>query len=388
MRAQATRILVVRVGAMGDVLHALPAVTALRRALPEAHIGWAVEPRWAALLQVSPDAEPGSAAMPLVDIVHRVETRLWSSKPLSFATMRSVLRLRRELRSARYDIAIDLQGSIRSAVIAKLSGARIVIGSAAPREHAAQWLYSHRVTTKEPHVVQQSAEIASAAAKLLASNSPQLTPARISLPVDPAAERWCDELLRDVRNRIVFLAPTAGWGAKQWPAERYGQLAAALRERGFHVLLNATTASDETAQQVLEAARRASSQVQPLQLAVTTIAQMIALLRRVSLVVAGDTGPLHMAAALGRPVVALFGPTDPARNGPFATPARVLRDASSQTSHRRHVETEAGLARISMEDALAAALELLHAEAAMPPHASPDENMKVAPEERGGRESL
>jgi heptosyltransferase-1 len=346
----APRVLIVRVGAMGDVLHGMPAVSALRALLPDAFIGWAVEPRWASLLQAADGAEPRTPAMPLVDCIHEVPTKQWSKQPLSLATLRSVLALRKELQTQRYDIAIDLQGSIRSAIIARMSGARCVIGSTAPREAPARLFYTQRIPLHTPHVVQQATEIVSAA--MNASLKPGKTP----LPIDADAEEWCDAFVArtEAAQRIVLLAPTAGWGAKQWPAERYGELANELTQRGFRVLVNAPPfGADAVVDAAISAAAGAAS------VAPCTVPQLTALLRRAALVVAGDTGPLHMAAALCIPTVAIFGPTDPVRNGPWAAPTCVLRSVESVTDHHRHATAEAGLAQIEVAQVLDAAMRQL-----------------------------
>jgi heptosyltransferase-1 len=343
------RILIVRVGAMGDVLHAMPAVAALRRAAPDVQIGWAIEPKWSPLLRSSADALAHSTSMPLVDRVHLVPTKEWSKKPLSLATLHSVLALRSELREPHYDIAIDLQGSIRSSVIARMSGARCVLGSATPREPQARWLYHQRVDLQEAHVVGQAAEIVSAAL-----DSP-VDPATVALPVDPAAEQWCHGILLDrPPGPLVVLAPTAGWGAKEWPPERYGALARGLAERGCTVLVNASPfGADEVANHVVGSSSGAASAVP------CTLPQLTALLRRASLLIAGDSGPLHLAAALSVSTVGIFGPTDPMRTAPWGSHSKVLRHHSSVTDHRRHREREAGLLQVRVEEVLAASEELL-----------------------------
>jgi heptosyltransferase-1 len=343
------RILIVRVGAMGDVLHAMPAVAALRATVPDAEIGWAIEPKWSPLLRASEDALPLSPAMPLVDRVHLVATKEWSKQPFSLATMRSVLALRRELRAQQYDIAIDLQGSIRSSVIARMSGARRVVGSATTRESQARWLYSQSVGLQRAHVVEQAAEIVSA---VLGSPVKSTT---ASLPVDPVAGQWCDSLLRGrSAGPLVVLAPTAGWGAKEWPAARYGAVAEALASRGCTVLVNASPFGvDAVANRVVSSSSGAASAVP------CTLPQLTSLLRHASLLVAGDSGPLHLAAALGVPVVSIFGPTDPVRTGPWGSPSRVLRHGTSITDHRRHREPEAGMLQIGVGQVLDAAESLL-----------------------------
>ena len=361
------RVLIVRVGAMGDVLHALPAVALLRQWLPSAEIGWAIEPRWSALLQADESAAPGTPAMPLVDRLHLVEARQWTRQPFAAGTRQSILDLRRSLRWQHYDLAIDLQGSLRSALIARFSGARQVIGSDSPRETPARWFYHRTQAHRRTHVVEHAAELVHVAISGSLDADPGLPfplPAP-PLPHDPAAELWCDDLLAGSSAPAIVLAPTAGWGAKQWPAERFGHLARELAARGYRVFLNSSPPlPDTTAERILanvgpgpasEPVGRAAS----VQIVSATLAQLIALLRRAALVVAGDTGPLHLAAALQRPVVALFGPTDPARNGPFQTPNHVLRHSSSVTNHRRHPDTEAGLNRIGVDEVLNAALDLL-----------------------------
>lgn len=347
--SEALRILIVRVGAMGDVLHAMPAVAALRAAVPNAEIGWAIEPKWASLLRVSEDAVPRSSAMPLVDRVHLVPTKEWSKKPFSLATLRSVLALRRELREQHYDIAIDLQGSIRSSVIARMSGARRVVGSATTRESQARWLYSQSVGLQRAHVVEQAAEIVSA---VLGSPIQCITAA---LPVDPAAEQWCDALLLGRPDGpLVVLAPTAGWGAKEWPAARYGAVAKALAAQGCTVLVNASPIGVDAVANLVVACSSGAASAVP-----CTLPQLTALLRHTSLLIAGDSGPLHLAAALGVPVVSIFGPTDPVRTGPWGSPSRVLRHATSITDHRRHREPDSGLLQIGVEELIEAAESLL-----------------------------
>jgi heptosyltransferase-1 len=230
----------------------------------------------------------------------------------------------------------------------------VFAGAAQPRERPAAWFYERTIRLTATHVVEQGCELLGAAV------GETLRPAKVTLPVDAAAERWCDSLLAGVGERFVVISPTAGWGAKQWPVERYGAVAAALTRAGFRTLINAATSEHTIGRRVVEASGGAATLVP------CSVAQMIALVRRAGVVIAGDTGPLHLAAALERPVVGLFGPTDPARNGPYGawndpygTRARVLRHSSSRLDHSRHQETEAGLMQITTEEVVEAALELL-----------------------------
>ncbi len=213
-------------------------------------------------------------------------------------------------------------------------------------------MYGQRVKVNAAHVIEQGCEILGAAV------GEQLTPAKVELPVDEATEVWRDELLARLipdtpTPKFAVIAPSAGWGAKQWPAERYGAVAAALAQAGYLPLVNAVFAGDMLANAVIDASA-GTAVVVP-----CSVGQLTALLRQASIVIAGDTGPLHLAAALEKPVVALFGPTDPARNGPYGTPSRVLRHASSRKDHTRHAETEEGLMQITADEVIGAAFDLL-----------------------------
>ena len=352
---QPRRVLIVRVGAMGDVLHAMPAVAALRQAHPEWVIGWVVEPRWSPLVQAADGVAVRGAVMPLVDRVYFAATRDWRRRPVSRETVEDIGALRRELRGERFDLCVDMQGSIRSALIGRMAGATRFVGSAEPREGAARWFYGERVTMRAAHVVEQGCELLGGAVGEV------LRPARVALPVDARAEEACEVELGRLGlsgERFVLLAPTAGWGAKEWPAERFGAVAAELGRRGFRAVVNAASEDNTTAREVVRASGGVAA-VFP-----SDLSQLIALVRRASLVIAGDTGPLHLAAALERPVVGLFGPTDPARNGPYmAGPdkdrARVLRHGPERRDHRRLAEPEAGLLEITVDEVVRAAVELL-----------------------------
>jgi heptosyltransferase-1 len=347
------RVLVVRLGAMGDVLHAMPAVAALRRQLPDCHVGWVIEPRWAPLLMAD-RAAPRTPAMPLVDVVHTANARGWARQPLSPATWRAMRALRDELHAERYDVAIDLQGAVRSALIGRASGAQLV-GEAAPREGPAKWLFKRRVPTRGVHVIQQAAEVVAGATGL--KFPPGLSPELPPLPVDCAAESRVAAMFPDAKS-LVLLHPGAGWGAKRWPAERYGRVAAALAARGYEVVVNCAPGEEALASDVARNGAGVARQIG------TNMQELIAMTRRCALVIGGDTGPAHLACVLGKPVVGIYGPTDPARNGPWmfedgGAPFRVLRHPESRRDHARRSAPEAGLLTIEPEEVLAAAEELL-----------------------------
>jgi len=333
---------------MGDILHALPAATALRQAHPDWKIGWAVEPRWQALLRADCEVPAKSEAMPLVDRVHLINPKQWGRRPWHPETLADIRRVRRELREARYDVCVDLQGAIRSAVIGRWARAPRMIGEDRPRERAARRLFGERVPTTGRHVIEQAIEVLEAVA---GDRLPMVLPL---LPRDVAAEAWVGRWISDrVKNPFVLINPGAGWGAKCWPAKRYGMAAKELAARGFGVVVNAGPEEVELGAQVITASGGAAVAVNP------TLSELIELTRNSSLMIAGDTGPLHLACALGKPVVGIFGPTDPQRNGPFGCDFRVLRHPGSTRDHSRRSEPEAGLLTIMPEEVVAAAEQLL-----------------------------
>lgn len=350
------KILIVRLGSMGDILHALPAVTGIRAALPTATIGWLVEERWSELLtSQGRKASPSivSPKKPLVNHVHTIDTRRWRKHFFRASASAEVLGALKRVRKMKYDIAIDFQGAIKSGLMAKFAGPANSAGFVDPREPAARFFYRQRFPRHGEHVIEQNHALAAQALKpLLGDNTLQLLPP--TLPLDPASEAWADaEISRMGIASFAIMNPGAGWGAKQWPAERFGQVARALAVHNIKTLVNAAEGEEQLARAVM-----ASSGGHAFDLR-CTIGQLIALTRRARLFIGGDTGPLHLAAALGVPAVALFGPTDPARTGPFGTRAIALRHAESETTFSHHRETEAGLMKISAEEAIAAARRLL-----------------------------
>ncbi len=327
---------------MGDILHALPAITALRAAHPEWFLGWAVEPQWHDLLCAG-ECDKRGPRMPIIDAIHIVPAKQWAHAPVSMKTLWDIRRVRRELREARYDICIDLQGAVRSAVIGRWARTSRLIGEDKPREYAARWLFSERVQTRGVHVIEQAIEVANAVAS-------ELLPAMLPwLPTDTNAETKA----HSIAQPFVLISPGAGWGAKRWPTERYAAVARGLHQAGYKAVVN-TGPGEESITRELASLSGDSATVLRL-----TISELIAITRRASLAIAGDTGPLHLASALGKPVVGIFGPTDPARNGPFWGSFKVLRHPESRRDHARHAEPEAGLLTISPEAVLDAAMSLL-----------------------------
>ena len=344
------RLLIVRLSAMGDVIHTLPAAQALRAKFPEAMIGWVVEERWAELLCApgTPLRGPRSAQRPLVDWVHPVNLTGWRKSLLTFSTLQQIAKVWNDVRSARYDVAVDLQGAIRSAVLARWSGARVVYGAAEPRESPASLWYTRTAVTRGTHVVEQTLSVAEAVAKS------KLQMPRIELPTDPLTEESVSQDLAEHGvGEYAILNPGAGWGAKRWPAQRYGEVARQVAKDGLRCLVNFGPGEEELFQEVNAAS---GGVVRPTKASITGL---IALTRRARLFIGGDTGPMHLAAALQVPVVAIFGPTDPARNGPYGTRSIVLRNPASPTSHARVAKPDEGMLEIGVDAVVDAARTLL-----------------------------
>jgi len=339
----------VRLGAMGDVLHAMPAVAALRKACPGARIGWAIEQRWSELLVSQAE---GAAAMlgsrPLIDALHTVDTRAWRKQLLRPATWREIRRSVGVIRAEQYDVAVDFQGAIKSALLAQASNAREVFGFGRPRESIAKLWYNAQVNATAAHVIDQNLQLASAVVR------ESLAGEKAELPRSKEAEAWCDEFVqRRGLASFVILNPGSGWGAKCWPAGRYARVAKQLQKAGLRSVINTGPGEEELAQAVVSASDGTAEIVS------CDLAQLIALTRRASLFIGGDTGPMHLAAALHIRTVALYGPTDPARNGPYWKPSIAMRSEQSVTSYKHVAEPDPGLLSITSEAVLEAASQLL-----------------------------
>jgi len=354
------RLLIVRLSAMGDVIHTLPAAQALREAFPQARIGWLIEERWAELLCApgAPRRGPRSAQRPLADWVHTVNLTAWRKSLFTISTAQQIAKTWNDVLAGRYDVAVDLQGAIRSAVLARWSAARVVYGAAQPRESPASLWYTRQKIARGAHMIEQNLSVAEAVALYSPGQHSlgqrQLKVPRVEFPHDGEAERRMDRRLTEAGVReFAILNPGAGWGAKRWPAERYGRVARALAEDGVRSILNYGPGEDDLACQA-EAASEGAAQAMK-----CSITELIALTRRARLFIGGDTGPLHLAAALQVPVVAIFGPTDPARTGPYGTRSVVLRNPVSPTSHARRSAPDEGMLEISAEAVVGAAKTVL-----------------------------
>lgn len=319
------RFLLVRLGSLGDVIFTLPAVAALRDSFPSAQIDWLIDRRWLALVAGNPH------------ITNVIELRDRAAA--------TYIRCARKLRERRYTCAIDIQGLYKSALLTRISGAPRRIGFTREfvRESGAAALYTERVAPREPHMVGQNMELVVAAGA-------KPIPAQFPLSIPPDAMQEVDALLKNSgATQFAVFSPGGGWRSKCWPAERFGEVAARVtREFGLQCLVNAGPGEEELAKSAVK-----SSGGTLKELAAIPLDQLMALLRRASLVVAADSGPLHLAVALGTPVVGLFGPTSPARNGPYCPDDIVVRNASAaETTYKRRDAYSPAMLSITIEQVL------------------------------------
>ena len=346
------RLLVVRLSAMGDVIHTLPAAQALRDAFPHAMMGWLIEERWAELLCAAGASRRGArtAERPLVDWVHTVNLKGWRRAMFSISTLEQIARVWNDVGAAQYQVAVDLQGAIRSAVLARWSGAPAVYGARDSREAPASLWYTRQATARGVHVIEQNLSVA----ELLAGRKFKVP--EIEFPKHGAADERIERRLRQAGiGEFAILNPGAGWGAKKWPAERYGQVSEALAKCGLRSVVNYGPGEEGLAREVETASAGTGRAFQ------CSIGELIALTRRAKLFIGGDTGPLHLAAAMRIPVVGIFGPTDPARNGPYGTRSIVLRHHASQTTHARNPRPGEDMLSISVDEVVNGARGLLAA---------------------------
>lgn len=336
------RFLIVRLGSMGDIVHTLPAAAALADSYPGAPIDWLVDRKWSALLQGNTD----------LNEVISIDTR----------KLADILAIGGRLRVAGYTAALDFQSLYKSALLARLSGAKQILGFdwKYSRESPASLLYTKKIHPQGTHKIDHNLDLSRAAGAIPAT----LATPRFNFPISAEAETWvADELKKHSLDKFFVISPGGGWRSKCWPAERYGQLHAEIARRtGLRSILNFGPGEDALVSQLIEAARSNNNDPAPIPLQMS-IPQLIALLRRAQLIIAADTGPLHLAAALGTPALALFGPTDPARNGPWSPmPARtrVIRRAEPhETTYKRGDSYSPAMLRIAVPEVTDAAIEML-----------------------------
>jgi heptosyltransferase-1 len=341
------RFLVVRLGSLGDIVHTFPAAAALRESFPAAEIIWLTHPRYKLLVQSS-----------------GLASRIWTTETRATS---SVIKTIREIRAAPFDTSIDYQGLWKSASLPFLGGVKRRIGFSAVREYGVPLLYTDRVHATSAHVADQNGELSKRAG---AQNSVA------NFHLDPPFlqdEELPPNLRGEVMKNYVVLSPGGGWRSKCWPPERFGALCKKLFESlSPRCLVNYGPGEVDLASQV----RAASGEADPV-LFNGELGALMSLLRGAVCVVGGDTGPLHLAVALGTPVVALFGPTDPARNGPYRTTTTsssaaksfdrqntqdiVLRAPNVVTTHSRQDRTHPSMLEIQVETVLQAVRRIVEA---------------------------
>jgi heptosyltransferase-1 len=320
------RIALVKLSALGDVLHALPAAHALRACLPGCELTWIVERREAAILAGNPD----------VDHVIPVDTRVWRREfrqPGGAHTVFVKLRgLVRRFRSLRFEVALDLQGNVKSGSITALTGAPVRIGFALGHcREAANVLFTTRRARKPAgpvHVVEENFALLSA----LGLSRAALGSPAYPIAADPAAEATAAALFEaeglKADTPVVVLLPGSGGDGKRWPAEAYRRLGDELALRlGARILLG-WGPGEESLARTIGTGMRAAPVIPP----PTSIPELIAVVRRAALVIGADTGPVHIAATLGIPTVALYGPTDARRNGPWGARLATVQSPTGRMS--------------------------------------------------------
>ena len=313
------RILIVRLSAMGDVIHALPAAAHLKRAVPLLELTWVVREQWSGLLRDNPCA----------DRVVALPSRSHSGV-FGFPRVREIMAAWRLLRGERFDAAVDFQGLLRSAAVTFFSRSDKVFGFPRTqiREPLAAAFYSDRVPTGSAHVVDKNLDLARAVEQSLRSGWDVNTPAPdrdATFPLPPGKP----EPHLPVGD-YVLASPFAGWKAKEWPPEHFARLAAMLhRETGMPLVIDCAPFQRDEARTIVEQAPEGACVLHP-----SSVEGLIAATRRARAVVGVDSGPLHVAAALGLGGVAIFGQTDPDRNGPYGDSIQVLRDSSAVTSYK------------------------------------------------------
>jgi heptosyltransferase I len=332
----AQRFLIVRLSSIGDIVHALPAAAALAETFPRAQIDWVVERRHALLLHGNPH-------------LHRIvvlDTLKWRRHLASSMTWREIQHGLGDLRRTVYDAALDFQGLWKSAVVARCSLARERVGFAERwlREPSAAILYTQRISPREHvHVVEENLALV----ERLGAHS---TRWQFPLPRNDEDDAYVDGRLAELRaERFIIVNPGGGWRSKCWSLQNYSALIRHWEGRSDEpIILTGSPSEESIIGEILHNADAERARYLP-----TTLVQFIALAKRARLFVGGDTGPLHLAAAVGTPIVGIYGPTDPVRNGPFAADDIALSNQGPINHTRRGANPEY-LPGISVESVVAA----------------------------------
>ena len=334
------RFLVVRLGSLGDIVHTFPAVSGLRESFPNSEIIWLTHARWKTLVE----------SCSLASHIWTMDSRVWSS-------IREVIA---QIRKANFTTSIDYQGLWKSAAPEFLAGVKCRVGfsSESIREFGVPILYTNRVRATSAHVADQNAELSSRAG----ARHP-VGPVQLQVPPE---DQVCvrNFLKTNGAERYVVLSPGGGWRSKCWPAERFGALCEKIHQSlALPCVINYGPGEESLA----SAIQSSSGSAAPL-LYNGSLGSLMALLQNALCIVGGDTGPLHLAVALGTPAVAIFGPTDPARNGPYGGVDRnrqaskesiVLRSPDAITTYKRGDRPDASLLKIEIDAVYDAVRNLL-----------------------------
>ncbi len=314
------RILLLRLSSIGDVIHAIPAFEALRKALPDAEIGWAVER----------SAAPLVSRLPGLDRLHELDVQRWRGALFSPATWSAGRAALQEIRNCNYDIAIDLQGLWKSAALARLSGAHALgMATADLREPGARRLYHSQAapTDAQSHVTERGLRLAAAACAGVRGE-----PRWPQLNNDSDAQSVATRLAVAAVSQPILIHSAANWASKEYPESGWAAVGRGINDATARpVLWLWGPGEEDRATRLAEMAGRGNQVCFP-----TALPELAALMGHARLVIGGDSAPLHLAVACGAPVVALFGPTDPARLGPLDPADRiVVRRLECSHCHRR-----------------------------------------------------
>jgi lipopolysaccharide heptosyltransferase I len=308
-------ILIVKLSALGDVTYTLPALTALRRAHPEAHISWLVE-------DLAAPVVTGHRAVNRVlvwrrrDFSRALRTGHWLR---AFGQWRQLVR---ELRDRRYDLVIDFQGLMKSALWSFLAPAsrKVGFGPGLDRSEGSYWFYSERITppSMEIHALER-------ALFLLEAIGIPRGPVEHNFPIQDADTAKVAQLLNrhpaGGNGAIIAVHPMTRWETKLWRSERFAEVADALTAEGHRVVFTGTAADAPALDAIFSQLRRPALRLD----GKLSLNELAALFRQARVVISTDTGPMHIAAAVETPVVAIFGPTAPNRTGPWGKQHTVVR---------------------------------------------------------------
>ncbi len=322
------RILVIKPSSIGDVVHAIPVWRALRRRFPAAKISWLIAPACANLIEGLPDLE-------LILFERKRLGNAWKSRE----AIKELLAFQRSLRERQFDLVVDLQGLLRSGWFSWCTRAPVRVGFANAREMG--WMfYTHRVSiyTMEEHAIVRNMKIAAA----------------LGCDSDIGFEFPITEEDRAAGRRLVpgdepfaVICPGANWLTKRWPVERFAELPRQLKSRlGLRTIVAGGPDDVALGTQIADATSICGQ---------TTLRQLAAIMERATIVITNDSGPMHIASALGRPLVCMFGPTNPVRTGPYRQEASVVRvELDCSPCYRRECADCRCMQRIDSSRVLAA----------------------------------